>query len=113
MKDLGSAMEYMLCWNAGSDEIELVKWPDYVGLSMRYDCSSLACDCKISGMTEKELTGYLFIEAMHIIVGDKVPQYAVHNCLMQLKEYRNGVASDLRWIYSRSGERLEYIVLDD
>ena len=113
VKDLGSAKGYMLCWNAGSDDVVLVEWPDYSGYGDKYESSALACDCKISEMTEKELTGYMFIEAMHLIVVDKVPYYAVHNCLMQLKEYRRGVSEDMHWIYSESGKQLEYIELDD
>ena len=113
MKDLGSAKGYMLCWNAGSADVVLVDWPDYSRKSDKYRSTTLACWTYVREMTAVQLTTYLFLESMHLIVVDKVPYYAVHNCLMQLKEYRRGVSEDMHWIYSESGKQLEYIELDD
>ena len=113
VKDLGSAKGYMLCWNDGSDDVGLVEWPDYSRKSDKYSSTALAYWTHVREMTEVQLTAYLFLASMHLIVRDNVPHYAVHNCLMQLKEYRRGVAEDMHWIYSESGKQLEYIKLDD
>ena len=37
----------------------------------------------------------MFIEAIHLIIRDKVDPVAVHNALLELDEYRDGLSSDM------------------
>ena len=73
VKDLGSAKGYMLCWNDGSDDVGLVEWPDYSRKSDKYSSTALAYWTHVREMTEVQLTAYLFLASMHLIVRDRFP----------------------------------------
>lgn len=91
------AEKCMFAWNRESYEVEVGPWPDKTGWSDRYDQTSGSAAVQSSGreMTHGELIGHLFIEAMHLIIGDKVDSFAVHNAFCKISEYREGLASDI------------------
>lgn len=90
-----SAKEVMLCWNPGSDEVAIVKWPDKIGASEKYLMTGLACFLEIHDKKYDYIKQLVFIEAIHLIVRDKCDPMAVHNALLQVQEYRDGLACDM------------------
>jgi hypothetical protein len=90
-----SAKTVMLCWNANSDQVGLVDWPDHNRSSNRYDASTLACNSNVHEMTPEQLTAQCFIEAMHLIVRDGCDPQAVHRALCGVSEYQDGLSNDV------------------
>lgn len=90
-----TAQQAMLCWNPGTDEVALAKWPDERGLSQRYAMTHLACWSYVRRATFDERKAIVFIEAMHLIIRDGCDPQAVHRALLGLEEYRDGCARDM------------------
>ena len=89
------AKECMFAWNSNSNEIEVGPWPAKTRWSARYAKTGGATYSYVQEMSHKELIGYLFIEAVHLIIRDNVNPLAVHNAFYQIDEYRDGLASDV------------------
>ena len=89
------AKEVMLCWNPGTSEVAVVEWPDYARKSDKYMMSTLACNKTMLKMTAEKWKIIVYIEAMHAIVRDQCDPRAVHNALLQVAEYRSGLADDM------------------
>ena len=89
------ATEVMLCWNPGTSEVALIRWPDTARLSAAYQCSALASYIETHEMSKKERKMMVFITAMHLIVRDKCDPMAVHQALLGLEEYVDGCADDM------------------
>ena len=53
-----------------------------------------ACFVHVQQMTTKDLTRYIFIEAMNLIIGYKMDPQAVHNIFCEIQEYRYGLPVD-------------------
>ncbi|EEU0046191.1 hypothetical protein FAV47_004694 [Escherichia coli] len=91
----GDATNMMLCWTAGTPEMELVPWPDKTMQSHRYRSSSLACYPHIQQGTFEHRKTMVFILAMTLIVRDNCPADAVHRTLLGLAEYVDGCPDDM------------------
>lgn len=89
------AKECMFAWNPNSNDIEIGPWPDSTGWSDKYRMTGGATYSHLRSMSKTELIGYMFIEAMHLIIRDKVDPIAVHNAFCQIDEYREGLAEDV------------------
>jgi hypothetical protein len=48
----------------------------------------------IHDFTHEQCIRYLYVEAMHLIVRDKMDPLAVHNTFCQVDEYLDGIADD-------------------
>ena len=90
----GDATNRILCWDAESDRVKLVPWPDVVGESNEYDFSCLAPWTHVRQADFETRKKIVFIEAMHLIVRDKCDPLAVHSALLGLAEYRDGLSDD-------------------
>jgi hypothetical protein len=95
MKVFMKAKECMIAWNRNSNEIEVGPWPDQTKWSRRYQSTGGAAFLNVQEMSHTELVGYLFIEAMHLIIRDNVSPSAVHKAFYQIDEYRDGLAADV------------------
>ena len=91
-----NATNAMLCWNPGTDQVALVPWPDHTRLSSRYRMSTLACCAHFDGKSFEQRKCLVYITAMHLVVRDGVDPQAVHRALLELDEYRDGCANDMR-----------------
>lgn len=91
---LGDATNMILCWDAESDRVKLVPWPDAVRESNEYDFSCLAPWTHVRQADFETRKKIVFIEAMHLIVRDKCDPLAVHSALLGLAEYRDGLSDD-------------------
>lgn len=89
------AKECMFAWNPNSSEVDAGPWPDRTGWSNKYRMTGGATYSHVQSMSHKELVGYLFIEAMHLIVRDNVHPIAVHNAFCKIDEYREGLTEDV------------------
>ena len=87
--------EAMLCWNRGTDEVKVVRWPDSTRESRGYRMTALACDSSFASSSYETRKTRIFIEAMHLIVRDKCDPMAVHRALLGLAEYRDGCSRDM------------------
>ena len=90
-----NALNHMLCWKPGTDQVALVPWPNTSDRQGRLPMSGLACYSSIHKMTFEERKARVFIEAMHLIVRDKCDPMAVHLALLPLEEYRAGCSADM------------------
>ena len=90
-----NATNSMLCWNCDSSDVALVPWPDYERKSDKYDMTSLACyaDCNSASFEKRKMI--VFLEFAHLVVRDGVCPFALHNVLLELDEYRDGLADDM------------------
>jgi hypothetical protein len=93
-KKYPTAQELLLCWNPGTNQVALVRHPAE-GRAKGYSRCVLACCSGVKKLSFEERKALVFVEAMHLIVRDKVEPMAVHNALLGLAEYRNGCADDM------------------
>ena len=96
-----NAANAMLCWDPDSDRVALVEWPDASRKSDSYEMTGLACYTAIRDMDHERRKAVVFIEAMHLIVRDKVDPMALHRALLGLDEYRDGMAPDMPIVNGR------------
>lgn len=101
MKAKFDARNGMLCWNPGTDQVEVGPWPDKTGWSKKYRMSVLACELVVQELSFEARKRVVFTEAVHLIVKDGCDPAAVHKALMNLKEYQAGLSEDFdlhaRW----------------
>ena len=91
-----NATNGMLCWTPGTDRVKVVPWPDTGGLSDGYSMTALACWSYMRrGLSFEKRKAIVFCEAVHLMVRDNVPPAAVHEALLALDEYRDGLADDM------------------
>ena len=94
-----------LAWNPDSDEVAVVERPDETAApsewarhrlaTAKYKRSCLGCCRYVSEADFAFRKLIVFVEAMHLIVRDGVDPQALHKALLQLKEYRDGLSSDM------------------
>jgi hypothetical protein len=89
----------MLVWNPGTSEVLVGPWPDRSGWSKPYKMSSGACYKIRAGKSKQYYKMMAFIDAMHLIVRDKVDPIAVHNAMLSIDEYRDGCSDDMPGIH--------------
>ena len=95
MKPKFNATNGQLCWNPGTDQVEVGPWPNDTGWGKKYKMSGLACYSHVKQMDFEQRKTIVFIEAVHLIVGDRCDPLAVHRALLNLEEYQDGLADDL------------------
>ena len=84
----------MICWKRGTGEMMLCKWPDKTGRSRGWSTIG-ACfhETRKSSFDERKFR--VFIEAVHLIVRDKLDPQKLHEMLLRLDEYRDGCSDDM------------------
>ena len=100
-----NAKNTMLCWNPSDMQprreqkergaVALVPWPDHRSLSDQYVMSGLAAYRNIQTGSFEHRKLMIFITAVQAIVRDGCDPMAVHNALLGLEEYRDGLADDM------------------
>jgi hypothetical protein len=80
--------ESMIVWNPGTDEIDVVPWPDETGLSDDYLMSVGACFTDLHRMNRHQQCAMLFIHFNSAVVGGRVPVEAAHRAFLKIDEYR-------------------------
>jgi len=90
-----NAKKAMLCWNPDSADVAIYAWPDTYQLSRAYKRTSLACFSGFSESSFEQRKTQIFIDAMHLIIRDGCDPMAVHNALLVLSEYQDGLAEDM------------------
>jgi len=90
-----SVKDTMVCWNAGTDQVALIPWPDYQGQGDEYMMSALACYSHVQDVTPEQQKMMAFIQAIHLIIRDKCDPEAVHKAMIGLREYRDGCSYDM------------------
>ena len=95
MKPKFNATNGMLCWNPGTDQVEVGPQPNDTKWGRKYKMSALACYPHVKQMNFEQRKTLVFIEAIHLIVRDRCDPDAVHKALLNLEEYQDGLADDL------------------
>jgi hypothetical protein len=90
-----SAKTVMLCWNPDSDQVALIDLADPYNLSKEYSRKTFAYFSGFRKCSFEKRKAQLFIEAMHLIIRDGCSPEAVHKALLELEEYRDGLACDM------------------
>lgn len=98
-----TAKTRMLCWNPGTDQVALAKWPDERGWSEPYLCTHLACWTHVRAASFEQRKAIVFQVAMTLIIRDGCDPQAVHRALLGLAEYRDGCAEDMPGLQERRG----------
>lgn len=89
------AKESIIAWNSNSDEVKVGPWPDRTGWSRFYEMTGGAAFAHMHELSHDQLKAYLFIEAMSMIIEDKVDPFAVHRALLELDEYRDAYSENM------------------
>ena len=90
-----TALNKMLCWNPGTDQIALVEWPDNTNSSRAYENTALAASAYVHNLEPTELKLLVSRLAIRLIVHDGCDPQAVHRALLPLEEYRDGLSEDM------------------
>ena len=98
-----SAKNRMLCWNPETDDVECIPYPDLDGISNRFEMTGLAAYSAVRDADFQTRKLIVFVEAMHLIIRDRCNPDAVHAALLQLEEYRDGLASDMPGVRRGNG----------
>lgn len=79
-----------------SDEVDVAyletateKWRRF------YTSSGGGCYTFVQELTPLESKCMVYIDAMHLIIRDKINPMAVHNAFLKIDEYREGLSSDM------------------
>jgi hypothetical protein len=83
-----SALDHMLCWNPGTDQVAIVPLSDYRDNSEGYLKTHLACMAQTHELTRPQRKLLVLILAFVLIVREKCDPAAVHRALSELSEYR-------------------------
>lgn len=95
IRKIRNATNSMLCWNINSNDVRLVDWPDIDRESSAFLMSTLACYSEIRNASLEYRKTHVFVEFVHLVVRDGVDPVALHNVMMDLDEYRDGLADDM------------------
>ncbi len=77
-----NAKDTMLCWDPDSERVALMPWPDRARRSDAYRMSGLACYSHVQGMTFEQRKTVVFIEAMHLVVRERLTRWpGIARCL--------------------------------
>lgn len=91
-----TADKAMFCWNPGTSEVAVVRWPDDGNLSSLWECTGGACWDTWRAANFEQRKACLFIEAMHLIIRDKCDPSAVHKAFCCFDEYADGLSLDVK-----------------
>jgi hypothetical protein len=101
-KQYQTADKLMLCWNPDTDQVAVFEfppsddnWERYSRQTSRYEMTTMGCESRFHGISFEHRKLLVFIEAMHLIVRDKCDPIAVHRAMLNIREYRDGCASDM------------------
>ena len=94
-----NAKETMICWNPGTDQIEVGPVPDRTGWSRKYARSVGACFTSYKTMNTAQLKAITLTEAIIAIVRDNVCPQAVHREFVKIAEYRDCFPDDMPLVY--------------
>ena len=86
--------EVMICWNPGGD-VAVVNWPDESQASKGYRMTSGACYAKTHKLDHEQRKTLVFIDAVKLIVRDGCDPWKVHQALLGVKEYVDGLPNDM------------------
>jgi hypothetical protein len=84
----------IICWKPETGEMKLERFPDREGRSQGWRTNG-AVMCEVHKLSFEERKKRIFVEAMHIIVRDKIDPQLVHETLLNLDEYRDGCSDDM------------------
>ena len=101
-----NATNTFLLWNPKTGDVRLEPWPEtarpyglpasyWESLSDRlpdstdYGYHDLCCTKERRKASFKERSGFVFTQAMHLIVRDGIDPQRLHHLLLELDEYRN------------------------
>ena len=96
-----NAKNAMLCWNPGTAEVVVILWPDQKQVSRSFRMTGLAAYADIHNLDFEGRKVRVFIEAMHLIIRDKVEPQAVHKALLDLDEYLDGCSDDMPGVWEK------------
>lgn len=85
---------FMFAWTPETNQIKVGEWPDKNKWSKPYKMTGGFCFFEVHDMTPEQLKTYLFIEAYHMIVRDGVCPEAVHNEMIKIEAFKDGLAED-------------------
>lgn len=84
----------MIAWNPQSDQVKVGEWPDKSEWSRSYLMTGGFCYTHVRNMTKEQLKSYLFIEVYHMIVRDGVCPKAIHEEMIKIDAFGDGLAED-------------------
>lgn len=109
-EDIVKVDKAMLMWNPGTDEAAAIEHPAGWRAGS-FKMSVGACMTSWKGLSKQEQALQLVLEAWQAVIRDRVDPEALHEALLEVKEYHHILAEDVPGV----GEpvkraRLEYVV---
>lgn len=86
----------MIAWNPYSNHIKVGPWPDTNNWSFKYRMTCGACNLEVHSLTADQQLANLFIHFNNIVVRDGVDVQAAHDAFLNIDEYRQYIAPDMR-----------------
>jgi hypothetical protein len=89
-------LESMLVYNPNTDQADVVPWPDNDDLGKKYEMYTLACYTHFHKCKKDIREKLMFISAYQAIVRDNVSPKAIHNAMLKIDEYREGISLNMQ-----------------
>ena len=87
-------LDVMIAWNPGTDQIDVVLWPDKSRSAVALRWTAGACNNEWKTATPEGRLMLLFVHFNTIAVRDRVPVQAAHSAFLKIDEYRRAIAPD-------------------
>ena len=87
--------DVMFCWNPKTDQVKVGPMPVETGWSRKYMMSAGGCWAHVQKMNHEQAKLYCYLEAMHMIIRDRVDPDAVHRAFCGIVEYHDGLSADM------------------
>jgi hypothetical protein len=88
------AKNSMIAYNTETGEVRVGPWPDKTQWSRPFPAATGACYLD-RHKHPAQWKMMVFIDAIHIIVREKIDPMTVHNALLAIDEYVDGCADDM------------------
>lgn len=91
-----------LVWDSESGDVALIPWPWSAHNVQKYGSysSGLADYTAFRTATESQRKTRLFIEFAHLVLRDGIDPSRMHNVLLALPEWRDGMSRDVPCVYA-------------
>ena len=97
--------ECTIAWNPGTDEIDVIPWPDMGTRADRYLMAVGANFRHVRQASPDQQKALLFIDFNTVVVRDNVPVAAAHEAFLKIDEYRWSISPDQHGASSEEDER--------
>ena len=89
------AKNIMICWKEDTGEVKVINHPAKNGEAQGWRAVG-ACNRYWSQYSKTDIRMMIFVEAWHAVVRDGIDPKIMHQELLKIDEYRDGLAGDVQ-----------------